>query len=35
MLYVGMNGIGLDGIELDGMVVIGNRYSKSTIGANI
>ena len=29
MLYVGMDGIGLDG-----MVVMGNRYSKSTTGAN-
>ena len=24
----------MDGIGLDGMVVIGNRYSKSTTGAN-
>ena len=29
-----MESIALDGIGLDEMVVIGNRYSKSTTGAN-
>ena len=32
MIYVGI-GMGWDGIWLDEMVIIGDRYSKSTFGA--